>query len=330
MSPASAKDTDGSANAVSPRRSHSRSWKCLIAIVLIGSLGWVCWSLSSAWPVLMGRRSEISMSWLSTGILLALIASLLLCLAFARLTALFEPSRLRLLEMGHLYFTAQLLKHVPGRIWGIGYQWTLGRDFFTLSTWVWANILHMILAMYFSIWFAVIVMTADHSVRGCIGVLLLGILAYFFIWNMVSIVGNWKWISSLGARHAWFKAGFPPALTKANAPLQARIFILLFTSWVLYFLSWYASGQAYASLGGWNGVRMCAYYLVAWFVGYVTLISPSGLGVRELVFVWLAKDYAPDAVALMAIVGRVNSLLVDILLGLVFAPFAPIRNSMQR
>jgi uncharacterized membrane protein YbhN (UPF0104 family) len=68
---------------------------------------------------------------------------------------------------------------------------------------------------------------------------------------------------------------------------------------------------------------MCAYYMVAWFVGYVSLLTPSGLGVRELVFAWLAKDFPPDAVALMAVVGRVSLLAVDLALGLAFAPFVP-------
>jgi uncharacterized membrane protein YbhN (UPF0104 family) len=73
-------------------------------------------------------------------------------------------------------------------------------------------------------------------------------------------------------------------------------------------------------------MQLCAFYMVAWFVGYVSLLTPSGLGVRELVFAWLAKDFAGDAVALMAVVGRINLLFVDLFMGLAFAPFAPRRS----
>ena len=37
----------------------------------------------------------------------------------------------------------------------------------------------------------------------------------------------------------------------------------------------------------------------------------------------LAKDFPGDAVALMAVTGRVSLLSVDLIMGLMFAPFAP-------
>ncbi len=58
--------------------------------------------------------------------------------------------------------------------------------------------------------------------------------------------------------------------------------------------------------------------MLAWFVGYVSLLTPSGLGIRELVFVWLANEFPPDAVALMAVIGRISLLAIDLVMGLIF------------
>ena len=68
---------------------------------------------------------------------------------------------------------------------------------------------------------------------------------------------------------------------------------------------------------------LCALYVIAWMAGYFSLVTPSGLGVRELVFVFLAHRFPPDAVAGLAIFGRAMLLVADILLGAIFGPFVP-------
>lgn len=305
------------------KSSPSRVWRLAAVATLIVSITWVVWLLSSAWPVLLARRSQISLGWISLGVLAALVASLILFLSFVRIMRLLGSSRLRLREAGHLYFAAQLLKHVPGRVWGIGYQWALSREGHSFSAWLWANLVHLYFATYFALWFATVVVLARHSIVSAIGSLVLGAAGYVLAWHAITRAGSSEWKVLQRLLRGRFQAGIPSAFVRVDAREKLQIFVLLCASWAVFFSSWYANGLAYAELGGWGGVRMCAYYLMAWFVGYITLITPSGLGVRELVFVWLATDYGADAVALMAIVGRVSSLLVDVLLGLMFAPFAP-------
>ena len=79
---------------------------------------------------------------------------------------------------------------------------------------------------------------------------------------------------------------------------------------------WY--GIAWPSLTALDGIRLCGIYTLAWFFGYISFVSPSGLGVREAAFFLLAKDFPPDAIAGMALLGRVTLLLVDIILGLIY------------
>ena len=77
--------------------------------------------------------------------------------------------------------------------------------------------------------------------------------------------------------------------------------------------------MAWPRLSAFDGTVLCAMYTLAWFIGYVTLISPSGMGVRELAFALIAHRYPPDVIAGMAIIGRVMLLATDVFLGMAFA-----------
>jgi len=303
-------------------RAHP-AWKAAAAVVTTIALAWVVWMLVKIWPDLSARRSEIDLRLLAAALPLALVASWLTFLSFVALLRAFGISTLRWRELGHLYFTAQLLKHLPGRVWGIGYQWAAGGRAHSLGSWLRANIAHTLLATFFALWSSALVLGLTLGPWACVAAVAIGAVAYAGLWYCRSAMRSVRWPAWLGRRIARADGGLLDALYSVPVAARTRIFVLFAASWVAYYAAWYLNGEAYAPLGGGGGVRLCAYYMVAWFVGYVSLLTPSGLGVRELVFAWLAKDFPPDAVALMAVVGRVSLLAVDLALGLVFAPFVP-------
>jgi hypothetical protein len=293
----------------------------MAAILTLLAIAWVARLITQAMPDIVAHYREIDPQRLLFALLLAVVASWLTFLAFARLLPAFRVGGYRLRELGHLYFTAQLFKHLPGRVWGIGYQWVAGGRTASLGSWVQANVLHTLLATYFALWSSTIVVAS--FVRPVAGgaVVLAGTLGCTLLWSAPKLLTTLPWIGPRMRR----RFGNDSLLARGIlAPADKLHILALFAvSWLACYASWYASGMAYAPLGGVGGVRMCAYYMIAWFVGYVSLLTPSGLGVRELVFAWLAQDFPNDAIVLMAVVGRVSLLFVDLLLGLLFAPFAP-------
>lgn len=79
-----------------------------------------------------------------------------------------------------------------------------------------------------------------------------------------------------------------------------------------------AHGAGYTAGGGWT--HLSGAYAIAWIAGFLVLIAPGGLGVREAVFVALLAPSLGSTQALSLAVGlRVVSLLVDLLTGLLGA-----------
>lgn len=300
----------------------SRTLKIVVAVlVTVGSLVWVLWLLGAAWQDLVARRRELSLEPLLVGTVLVMAGSGFMFMAFVQLVRAFRVTSANWLTLAHMYYVSQLLKHLPGRIWGLGYQWmAAGRDG-SLAGWVLANAGHIALGLYFAIWSACGVIAFGYSRTAGLSALALGLAGYFLAWRIGSSDSIARLMSLLPGRLGAIGARAPMAV--GNTPTADRVSVLAFLTagWSVHYAGWWFYGTAYPELGGWPAVHLCACYMLAWVAGYVSVVTPSGLGVRELVFVWLAKDYPADVVALMAILGRASLLAVDVLLGMVFAPF---------
>lgn len=300
----------------------SRALKISIAVlVTVGSLVWVLWLLGAAWQDLVARRHELSIQPLVVGTALVTAGSGFMFGAFVQLVRAFRITSANGLALAHMYYVAQLLKHLPGRIWGLGYQWMAAGREGSLAGWVLANAAHMALGLYFAIWSACFVIALGHSGMAGLLALMLGLAGYFLAWKVGSSEPAARMVARLPGRLGTIGAGAPAAVGATSSTERVYVLAFLAAGWLVHYAGWWFYGTAYPQLGGWPAVHLCACYMLAWVAGYVSVVTPSGLGVRELVFVWLAKDYPADVVALMTILGRASLLAVDLLLGMIFAPF---------
>lgn len=305
-------------------RSPARfAWKIAATVATALSLAWVILLLAKVWPDLAARSSEIRIFPMLFGLLLSVAAAYLTFVAFETLVRILRLSTLPRRELAHLYFTAQLLKHLPGRVWGLGYQWAVGRSAGSLGDWLLVNLVHMLLATFFALWSACLALGYSREFEWGLLTTAAGGITYLAGWMLASSLRNSRPLKWLPGRIGRLSRGILEFLARTPTFARARLFVIFSISWVFYYTAWFLFGLSYPSLGGGGGVRLCAFYMLAWFVGYISLLTPSGLGVRELVFAWLAKDFPGDAVALMAVIGRMSLLSVDVALGLLFAPFVP-------
>jgi glycosyltransferase 2 family protein len=299
--------------------------KLLTVVATLLSIGWVTLLLKDAWPEIAARRSGLDAGSLGVGLALAMVSAWFLFEAFAVLARVVGISAVSRLQLAHLHFTGQLFKHLPGRVWGIGYQWAAGVSAGSLRDWVFANVAHLGLATYVALWSALLVLAVDVGIASALAVAVAGVVVYWLGWRLVS----WRALQGGAARFPGrtgaLVVGSMHLLASVSRTDRYRLLAWSCAGSLAFYAAWWAYGAAYDPLGASGGMRLGAFYMVAWFVGYVSLLTPSGLGVRELVFAWLAQEYSPDVIALMAIVGRVGLLAVDLLLGLLFAPFAPHR-----
>ena len=109
-------------------------------------------------------------------------------------------------------------------------------------------------------------------------------------------------------------------------PWRAVTNIIVFNclSWACYLAIWWAFTRIFPALENVNIWLLCASYSAAWFIGYVTIITPAGLGVREAGFFALASTLTTlPNLAFLAVFIRLWQLLTEILVFLMFAFVKP-------
>src|SRR5690606_25380922 len=116
---------------------RGRLRRVLMIGVTIASLVWVVMLLRDALPELRGSLRQLETHWLILPLLGCTLSGYIGFETFRALLFRSERGVYGRLVLGHLFFVAQLMKHLPGRIWGVAYQATAGND---LSLSVWASV----------------------------------------------------------------------------------------------------------------------------------------------------------------------------------------------
>jgi hypothetical protein len=292
----------------------------LLALVCAGALVWTIHLLWQAWPMLRLNLQRVRPEWLMLVFVGNLLAAYFAFEAFRALFAHVLPDRYARPRLAHLYFVGQLMKHLPGRVWGVAYQSASGSEA-SIAHWVGVNSVFMAISTAVAIWVAAIVLGFFHAwLAGC-AIAVAGLLVYFVAWRATVLTSLLGQLRRLPMRAVTRLADALAGFADATARFKLEVLFWFALSWLCYLGGWAGYGLAWPGLRAADAVALCAIYTFSWFVGYASLVSPSGMGIRELVFVLLARDYPPDAVAGVAVMGRVSLLMVDVVLGAVFAPF---------
>ncbi|MFT3789793.1 MAG: hypothetical protein QM741_01690 [Rudaea sp.] len=292
----------------------------LLALVCAGTLAWTIHLLWQAWPTLQANLLQMRSKWLAFVFAGNLLAAYLAFEAFRALFVHVLPGRYGRLRLAHLYFVGQLMKHLPGRIWGTAYQSASGNEA-SMAQWVGVNSVFMVLSTAVAIWIAAIVLGFFHAWLTGFAATAGGLLVYFVTWRKTALSPLLGLLRRLPMRAAGRLADALAGFADASSGFKLEVLGWLVLVWLCYLAAWAGYGLAWPGLRVTDAVVLCAIYTFSWFVGYISLISPSGMGVRELVFVLLARDFPPDAVAGLAVMGRMALLAVDVVLGVAFVPF---------
>lgn len=310
---------DGSSRRARINEPKWRPWlRVLKTVAVTACLAWVVVLLKDAWSEFAAELHKLDLFRLTAGFTSGILANLLTYSAFSGILSGISQRVPSGRNLAHLYFSAQMMKHLPGRFFGIVYQVATTRGQIPATRWIAANTLHMMLIMFLAIMVSVAVLLANKSVTIAAAWTAGGILFGTVAWRP-------NWISSFG--NLLRRSHFPFAekiciglslLADIEPQVKLKVSFTLLLSWLLYLAAWAFYASAYPDLSPMDGIRMCAFYTVAWLAGYLSLVTPSGLGVRELVFAALSTEFSSGAVAYGLILGRVSLLAIDLILGLVF------------
>lgn len=315
--------------ATAPAPATARRWRAIGSAIAIAALAATVAALYGHRDAIVAATAGVDGRWLAAGFALTVLASIIGFLAFAPLVRSIAGSALTRRRLAKLYFVGQLMRHLPGRYIGIAYQVLDTRAEVAVETWVATNLVHTLAIASTGVLVGLCVVLAPTPQIAAVaaGAVFLGLRLLVVDSSLPLAVARaasgarWRAVRSVGAALS--------ALIRPKRGPVAACIDLAALSWLAYLAAWACYGQAFAGLGAWAGVQLSAHYALAWFIGFVTLVTPSGLGIRELSFVTLARDFAPGAVAYGLVLGRVSLLASDIVLGslaLAFARLPRMRN----
>lgn len=289
----------------------SRLGRSLAYLVSGLALAWVLVLWWDQWPAVVSFAKAAEPLFLAVGLGLAAASALAAFLAYAVLARRLVPATPAIGRLFNFYFISQLLKHLPGRIWGIGYQAAYGRSEAALGTWVGVNLAHMAAASFWALAAAIALLVMLQSPATAGVVLAAAAAAFAGMVLMSAWMDRWRPLS----RWPFLRDAVTGPFSRVGAGAWVRIVLVFLFANLLQHGSWLAYGQAFGLPGAGVVLSLSAAYMLAWFIGYVALLTPSGIGIRELSFAWIAGSHDPELVALMAVVGRASYLGVDLLLG---------------
>jgi uncharacterized membrane protein YbhN (UPF0104 family) len=264
-----------------------------------------------------------SYAWLLATVLIGVVALLLLVPVFQSLLVVHSDQRIRYVQAARMLFVAQILRHLPGRIWGIVYLVAETRREIPSAAMVRANLDTMFYAVFFILLVAASLLIGVYSgvplAVACyaVGSVLLGVSIRF------DILGHCiATLTRLIPRLAEKLEQQLPAQRKIPWSVAVRIVACTGLSWVCYLSVWAVFPWIFPILQDVNIWLLCASYSAAWFIGYVSMITPSGLGVREASFFAFASALTTmPNLAFLAVFVRVWQLAAEVIVFLMFAFF---------
>ncbi|CAO1661515.1 hypothetical protein [Salinicola sp. NYA28a] len=215
-------------------------------------------------------------------------ANLLLALAWWRLLVRFRLTT-GIAGAVAIYGRSQLAKYVPGNVFHLAGRQALGLAA-GLPGWAIAKSM---------VWELGLQAVAGAS----FGLLILPLLIVAFPVPVALVLFGLTIVAVGGlTRHR-------PLRELAQALLLQMAFLLV-SAWVFTAILTGVLGQG---LSGELMAMLCGAYVVAWLIGFVTPGAPAGVGIRELVLLFLLGNVIPEDTLLLAVVlGRVVTILGDV------------------
>ena len=235
---------------------------------------------------------------------------------FARLLSGITGKTVSFRDAFTLFHLANITRYLPGRIWGIVRLLSLSHRFGLSKTAVGSSLtLHVGIEAALG---GLIAMTLLFSkqMRGTAIGRLEKMSGHSLLLTLV-VIGILVGILFLIPRLATHARAFlkPVTLLLKNVQLWVKVLVSHSLLWICQGLAFYLFVKSFAPVQWADAGVLTACFAFAWIVGFLSFLTPGGLGVREGLLALLLANYMPAPQAtLVALVCRVWMLSAEILL----------------
>ncbi len=310
--------------------------KKLISLVLILFsfmwLGYLIYSDRKEISSIFSNFTFLNMLFFVLSLILGGISIFLTIFVFHRIINKNSDKYVPLVYLIKVFFKSQIVRYLPGRFFGIGYQ--IGETMGNISAFsvLKSNVEFMFLSLLV-------------NTTVSVSTLLLFKVNFisFFFFTIFCFVVIFLYLK-LNIFYTLVKnviKFFPLKFKFFNKDIKNFkrfsledifiIFMLYTVSWVFYFLAWYFFKYVFPNYHGENFILLCSIYTISWAIGFITMITPGGLGIREWCFVNLSS-FLMDGfrnLPFFSVFFRIWLIIIDLLLFFISVPFAKIlKNSL--
>ena len=285
-------------------------------VFVVAGLGWIAFLLFSDSNLVLGQLLPSFNVWFFIALFFGSISVFLMVFVFFAVIMVYAPNKIDFSFAARMLFVSQIVRVLPGRFWGVVYQVNESRRVMSPLKILRVNLDYTVLSLIFNIGMPLVLfLYYRYDVYVSAMFLLAGFILVAFLLrkNWIGLLLNL--INSMlpGKLSSRFKATGP--VLQYSRKLIFLILTVYMISWGCYLLAWQQFDKFMPiDLGG-NIYILCAGYALAWVLGFLTIIVPAGLGVREGAFVVLLGGLInPSVIAYLAVFVRIWLLLIDLLL----------------
>ncbi len=297
-----------------------------VAVVLIIAY-FVFRVLARSWDDIRANAAALRPSWPGLALASACIfAGYGVLIASWRLLLRTWRSPLGPLDATRIWFVSSLGKYVPGKLWSIGAMAVLAREAGASPVAATGSAIIMQI-VNLAAGFAVV------AVAGAGELLQSSPLLRMAAWLTIAatVVGLafgpqlLVWAVRTGTRLAKRPMPDMPDITRSALLL---VFAANALAWIAYGIGFGIFWSALLGRGGGISMAALAVYTASYLLGFLALVAPGGLGVRESILIGLLISLrlaTPADAALLAAASRIWLTVLEILPGLVFLPGTSLR-----
>lgn len=254
------------------------------------------------------------------------LSTILMCLAIALLVPLFKIIVFQNMQrnfptqyLARLFFAGQIVSYLPGRFLGVAYIINETQKFIPPLVMIRINIEMILTIMVFNIFAASSIISFAQFGPTLAAALMTGGIILFFVFLRANLFDSFLQILS---RIFPEKISGKFIQTKTHRPYEYKtilqIITLLIIHWVLYLCAWFYLRQVFVILDSNIVFLLAATYTISWIIGFVTMITPGGLGIREVSFALLSSKYlAQHHASILSLFLRIWFICVDLCLFLI-------------
>lgn len=251
---------------------------------------------------------HIHIPYLLSSLLFGLLYYFLRNYAWARLIRQ-RRFAIHFLSAAHYFSTSEIIRYIPGNVWGLGARIVKGPKYSVSKENAVMLLIEdtalLLLAVTALSGIGLLITPALDPVWRLLGVLLIFSLSLIFMLPFFVHKGS-KLISKI----------FSFAFVAADISIKrlSKLIPIYFTLWISYacchvFLFYGIFPDTKGVL-----VPILTFSLLAWLIGYASLLTPSGLGVRELIFsLGLTASITSSVASLFSLISRVWLTLIELL-----------------